>query len=267
MTEFTKQIYQFYAQNGRHTLPWRTNLDPYAILISELMLQQTQVNRVIPKFESFLKSFPTITSLAHAPLSTVLIAWQGLGYNRRAKYLHQVAQTIQHHHQGQVPTNLTALVSLPGIGPNTAKAIWTYAFNQPEVFIETNIRSVFIHHYFQNQQSVSDQSLMPLIQENLDLNQPRIWYWALMDYGSYLKSTLPNPNRSSRHYTKQSKFEGSNRQLRGLVLRLLSPNPLPKPILISQLPCSPTQAQKIIDTLLKENLVMQYSDQTLSLGQ
>lgn len=266
MESLTSNIYSYYAQNGRHTLPWRTNLNPYAILVSELMLQQTQVNRVIPKFQAFLAEFPTPQSLAQAPLSQVLIAWQGLGYNRRAKFLHQAAQAIVNHHAGQIPTQFDQLTQLPGIGPNTAKAVLVYAFNQPEVFIETNVRSVFLHHFFPNQTAVPDKELLPLVQQHLDINQPRIWYWAVMDYGSFLKSSLPNPSRSSRHYTKQSKFEGSNRQIRGLILRLLSIQSLSQTDLIAQLPCEPTRAQEIIDTLYSEALITYSTDEKVSLA-
>jgi A/G-specific adenine glycosylase len=186
------------------------------------MLQQTQVKRVIPKYHTFLEVFPTVQSLAAANLGDVLRQWSGLGYNRRAKFLWQSAQKIVGAYGGTFPDNPKALTSLPGIGINTAGAICAYTYNQPVVFIETNIRTAYIHHFFKNQERVEDKQLVPLIEKTLDREQPREFYWALMDYGSHLKQEQGNASRHSKHYTKQSKFEGSRRQIRGQVLRLLA---------------------------------------------
>lgn len=217
---FQETVWNYYRTAGRR-MSWREHPEPYAVLVSELMLQQTQVNRVLPKFAAFMHRFPTIAVLAAAPLSDVLRAWSGLGYNRRAKYLHQAAQQIVAAHQGVVPQTLDELTVLPGIGKNTAGAILAYAFNQPVLFIETNIRSVYFHHFFGNQQNVEDKALAGLIEQTLDHEQPREWYWALMDYGTYLKRTQSNNIAQSRHYARQSRFAGSHRQLRGRVLKVL----------------------------------------------
>lgn len=199
-------------------MPWRNTHDPYKILVSEIMLQQTQVDRVIPFYNRFIKQFPTSKTLAKAPLGEVLKTWQGLGYNRRAKYLWEAAKIIaQEGFAGQ---------KLPGVGPYTAGAISAFAFNKPEVFIETNIRTVFFHFdisKYKKTRKISDKELLPLVAETLKRSkmQPRDFYAALMDYGASLKQNGVKLNSRSKHYTKQSKFEGSARQLRGALLREL----------------------------------------------
>jgi len=220
--EFKKQVFEFYRNSGRHDLPWRKTKNPYRILVSEVMLQQTQVARVAEKYPLFVKTFPTISALAHAPLAQVLVVWQGMGYNRRALALHRLAKEIVTAHKGKIPRARTDLEILPGIGPYTAGAIRTFAFNEPEVFIETNIRRVFIHHFFPHTSSVSDKEILPLVEKTLERKNPREWYFALMDYGAHLPKIIKNPNKKSAHYTKQKKFEGSHRQLRGRVLKFLN---------------------------------------------
>lgn len=209
------------------TMPWRAvaadgSIDPYAVMVSEIMLQQTQVARVIPKFTAFMKNFPNVQSLAEAPLSQVLQLWSGLGYNRRAKFLHQAAQAIVTDYAGQFPHSITELTKLPGVGKNTAGAIIVYAYNQPAIFVETNIRTVYIHHFFHDQQAVPDSAIIAKLEETLDKAQPREFYWRLMDYGTQLKKKQGNTARRSKTYTKQSAFAGSRRQLRGQVLRTLA---------------------------------------------
>jgi A/G-specific adenine glycosylase len=185
------------------------------------MLQQTQTDRVIPKYEAFLKKFPDFPTLAQASLAEVLQMWQGLGYNRRAKYLKQCAEVVVKDHAGKLPMLINELKQLPGIGDYTAAAVAVFAFNRPVAVIETNIRSVYLHHFFPDEDEVSDQQLIALIEQTVDQINPREWYYALMDYGVYLKKTYGNANRRSKHYTKQSTFEGSDRQIRGKILKLL----------------------------------------------
>lgn len=221
---FLETVWEYYRAEGRHDLPWRLaepdgTFDPYKILVSELMLQQTQVSRVIPKFDAFIAAFPTVEKLAEAKLGDVLRAWQGLGYNRRAKFLWESAKQISA--DGQFPDTLEGLVALPGVGVNTAGAVLAYTYNEPVVFIETNVRTVYILHFFADQAVVSDAEIREVLPETLDTEHPREFYWALMDYGSHLKTQTRNNHRSS-HYTKQSAFAGSRRQIRGLVLRELS---------------------------------------------
>lgn len=220
---FQQTVWDYYLNQARD-LPWRLpeqdgSFDSYKILVSEIMLQQTQVSRVVPKYEQFLKRFPNLESLAQASLGDVLKVWSGLGYNRRAKYLHQAAIHMAGKPQ---PWQYEELVALPGIGPNTANAVLVYAYNQPVLFIETNIRTVFIHHFFSEQSGVSDQDILLKLEQTLPSADYRQWFWALMDYGAHLKTTAGNAARASKHYTKQSKFEGSSRQLRGKIIRLLT---------------------------------------------
>lgn len=200
------------------------------------MLQQTQVGRVIPKYSAFLKTFPTVADLAAAPLKDVLVAWSGLGYSRRAKYLQQAAQLIVSEYDSQFPSEVSQLIKLPGIGTNTAGAIMAYAFNAPVLFIETNIRTVFIHHFFAEQVGVADSSVLAKVAATLDHDQPREWYWALMDYGTFLKQTVGNTAQRSAGYVRQAQFIGSRRQIRGEVIRLLATTPHTLAQLQAQIP-------------------------------
>lgn len=219
--KFVTTVQHYYREHGRHTLPWRKTHNPYRILVSEIMLQQTQVERVIPKYQNFLKQFPTVEVLAAATLGEVLVAWQGLGYNRRAKMLHACAQVVVRELGSKWPKTREGLLALPGVGPYTASAVLAFAFNIPSVLIETNLRTVYIHHFFRNELDVPDSALLPIIERTLDTDNPRVWYAALMDYGSHLKATIGNKSRASKHHVKQSTFAGSNRQIRGAVIRTL----------------------------------------------
>lgn len=255
---FLETLQWYYAEHGRHDLPWRLpeadgSFDPYKILVSELMLQQTQVPRVVPKYEAFLEKFPTIQTLAIATLGDVLIAWQGLGYNRRAKFLWQAAQKIMQEFHGAFPRDELRLRSLPGVGANTAGAIRAYAFNEPTVFIETNIRTVYIHHFFSDEWGIPDPAIRDLVDTTLDRINPRVFYWSLMDYGSYLKQSVGNVSRASTTYAKQSKFSGSTRQIRGRILRLLAAGRMPEAALHSVI--DDERAEVILDSLTAEGLV------------
>ena len=221
VAEFQSMILDFYRQEGR-SFPWRETRDPYAILVSELMLQQTQTERVVPKYLAGLEAFPTAADLAAAPFPQVLAAWSGLGYNRRAGYLQSACRQVVQELGGVFPSTAKELQRLKGVGAYTAGAVAAFAFNRPEVFIETNIRSVYLFFFYPDQEKVSDAQLMPLIQATVYHQDPRRWYYALMDYGAALKKSTANPNRQSRHYSRQSRFEGSLRQARGAIVRQLS---------------------------------------------
>lgn len=222
---FRREVWDFYREHGRQ-LPWRHTDDPYRVLLSELMLQQTQVARVLPKFEAWLERFPDLSSLAEAPLPDVLALWNGLGYNRRAIYLQKTCREVLSRYGGIFPQAEAELRTLPGIGPYTAGAVCAFAFNLPAVFVETNIRAVFIQRFFSDaSEKVDDREILPLVEQSLDRENPREWYYALMDYGAELKRTVPNPSRKSRQYTRQSRFEGSFRQARGAILRQLTRQP------------------------------------------
>lgn len=205
----------------RRDMPWRETRDPYAVLVSEVMLQQTQVARVLPKYEAWLAVFSDFASLACAPLPVVLEAWSGLGYNRRAVNLKRAADIVVAEHGGVLPRDPAELGTLPGIGAATARAVATYAYGAFAPFIETNVRAAVLHHFFEDADGVTDRELAPVVEATWDRDDPRAWGYALMDYGSWLKRTLPNPSRRSAHHTRQSRFEGSDRQARGAFLRAL----------------------------------------------
>lgn len=216
-----RAVWAGYEREAR-TMPWREDPNPYWVLVSELMLQQTQVPRVLRLFGPFVQRYPSLPVLATAPFPDVLAAWQGFGYNRRAKYLHRSAAIIVSDHGGAVPNDPLVLQRLPGIGWNTAAAIVCYAYNRPVPFIETNVRRVLLHYIFPEQQNVSDRMLLPHAVALLDHDRPREWHWALMDHGTYLAKTVPNPNRRSAHHTVQSPFATSVRRVRGQIVRLLN---------------------------------------------
>jgi A/G-specific adenine glycosylase len=258
ITSFQQTVTSYHTEHGRHDLPWRLpdrdgSFDPYKITVSELMLQQTQVARVIPKYLAFLEAFPTVQALASAPLSEVLTLWSGLGYNRRAKFLWSTAQAVVDMFNGTFPQTKAELVTLAGIGPNTAGAILAYAYNQPVVFIETNIRTVFIHHFFADQTHIPDTALLPLVTDTLPHNEARNWYWALMDYGTHLKQTLGNLSRASAAYAKQSTFQGSRRQIRGQVLRLLTGGAHPATALTAAI--TDERLASVLEDLTREGLI------------
>ena len=218
------------------------------------MLQQTQVERVIPYYENFLREFPTLRSLAHSSLARVLRVWQGLGYNRRAKYLHEAAQQIMVEHHGIVPATYEDLRALPGVGDYTARAVRTFAWNEPEIFIETNIRTAFIHHFFPHQEQVLDSQLHSYMSAVLDREKPLEWYWALMDYGSFLKRTVGNVSKRSRHHVPQKPFKGSDREIRGAILRAVSRRPHSLEELCA-LPFPTVRIKKQTQALLTEKLI------------
>lgn len=225
LEDFKKTIWQHYGNHKRDFI-WREKITPYNIVVSEIMLQQTQADRVAKKFPSFIEKYPSFPSLSSAPLQEVLKEWQGLGYNRRALNLHRLATIVTEKYKGKLPRTYEELLDLPAIGPNTAGSIMAFAFNLPRPFIETNIRTVFIHFFFKNSKTkVDDKKIFPLIEKTLDVENPREWYYALMDYGNHLKKTTINPSRRSKHHVRQSTFKGSNRELRAQILRFILEKP------------------------------------------
>ena len=218
VADFEQHVMAFYEAKGRHDMEWRHTNDPYKIVVSEVMLQQTQVPRVATMYPKFMERFPDIYALANADQAELLAAWQGMGYNRRALNLRKLANVIVDEFGGEIPDDPMILKTLPGIGPATSCSIAAFAFDRPVVFIETNIRRVFIHYFFDDGVTVDDQELLPLVTAMLPTNS-REWYWALMDLGTALKTSVKNPNQRSRHYTKQKAFAGSDREIRGGVLK------------------------------------------------
>ena len=220
MGEFRALVLREGALHWRD-LPWRRTRDAYAVWVSEVMLQQTQVSRVDGRWQRWLSRFPDPAALADAPTADVLAEWQGLGYNRRALSLQRAAAEVCSRWDGEVPSDLDALVSLPGIGPATAAGIRAFAFDLPGVYLETNVRTVFLHELFPDAERVPDSALVPLVREACPEEGARCWYYALLDYGAHLKRTVPNPSRRSASHTRQSAFEGSRRQKRAALVRLL----------------------------------------------
>lgn len=235
LTPELRAFVEFVAKKGRELyrdLPWRRTYDPYAIWISEVMLQQTQVSRVDGRWQRWLERFPTVDALAAAAPSDVLEEWQGLGYNRRALSVHRAAQAISEA-GGVFPQDSKELVKLPGIGPATAAGIRAFAFNLHGIYLETNVRTVFLHELYPQAEGVPDSELVPLVELTCPASiagaadaaatelTPRSWYYALLDYGAYLKKTIPNPSRRSKSHVKQTRFEGSHRQKRAELLRVL----------------------------------------------
>jgi A/G-specific adenine glycosylase len=256
---FRQLIRDYYQSHGRR-LPWRETFDPYPILVSEIMLQQTQVDRVREKYREFLALFPGFGALARAELSQVLSVWQGLGYSRRAKSLWLCAQAVVERYEGALPREIRDLEALPGIGPYTARAVAAFAFGAATPFIETNIRSVFIHHFFPDQEVVQDREILPLIERTLDREQPRDWYYALMDFGAMLKKTRGNPSRKSAHHVRQSPFEGSNRQQRSLILRSILAAPgLSEAQLVDHLAGEAASVSQNLQQLEREGFIRQES--------
>lgn len=205
-------------------MPWRETKDPYKILVSEVMLQQTQVQRVLPKYQEFLKTFPTLQSLAVAKDRKLLRVWQGLGYWKRALSLKKAAKKIIKNHKEEFPQSPEALEKLPGIGPYTAGAVACFAFLNKDAFLDTNIRRVYLHFFFPRRKNVSDKEILKVAKEAVFKENPREWHYALFDYGaSVLKDK--KINRQSKHYAKQSKFKGSFRAFRTSIMRFLLDQP------------------------------------------
>ena len=265
---FTKEVWAHYHAHGRHDMAWRRDTSAYAIVVSEIMLQQTQVSRVETKFASWMKRFPSWQALAAASTKDVLSEWSGLGYNRRALYLKRIAEELASRAKKigaeakpELPQGYEELRKLPGIGSNTAGAILAYAFDKTHPFIETNIRSAYIHFFFpRSRTKIADARLLPLIEETLAdpyiQTHAREWHWALMDYGSYIKSMHPNPSRKSAHHVKQSAFKGSNRELRAAILRSILKKPAAGSAIVKRFADYPaTQVRKNLSALASEGFL------------
>lgn len=220
------------------------------------MLQQTQVERVIPYYLSFLKRFPTLSALAQAPLGDVLTLWQGLGYNRRAKMLHEAAKVVVAKYGGRMPSSIETLETLPGIGPYTARAVAAFAHNTDSIFIETNIRTVITHHFFPKKEKVADSEIISILTKVYPKGNAKEWYAALMDYGSYLKRSGVRINAKSATYTKQKTFVGSDREARGILLRALIAGSKTKNVLMHGVSAKrKEQFEKQLVKLIAEKLV------------
>lgn len=253
---FQEVVWDYYKKHKRPFV-WRETFEPYHIVVSEIMLQQTQTHRVVEKYLNFIAHFPSFQALAQASSQDVLAQWVGLGYNRRALALHSIAQRVMQEYGGILPDEPLVLQTFKGLGPATASSITAFAFNKPTVFIETNIRSVYLHVFFADKAGISDKELMPLITHTVDHSNAREWYYALMDCGVLLKKLYPNPNKKSKHYTKQSTFQGSNRQVRGAIIRYLARHgSLDKNKLAELFPHKIQELPSIIEGLVKDGFIV-----------
>ena len=219
LAAFIARVWEEGAEHYRD-LPWRGIDDAYAVLVSEVMLQQTQVARVEKYWSRFLEAFPTVGALAASSVAEVLALWQGLGYNRRALSLKRAAEQVAAAGSAQLPATFDELVALPGIGPATAAGVMAFAYEQPAVYVETNVRAVFLHELFPEADKVPDADLLPYVADTASTTDPRGWYYALLDYGAALKRSGINPTRASAAYSRQSAFEGSRRQKRAELVRI-----------------------------------------------
>lgn len=253
----TQEFQRLLAQKGEElyrTMTWREDTRAYYVLVSELMLQQTQVPRVVPKFEAFIAAFPDEKALAAATLADVLKLWQGLGYNRRAKFLHQAAQMIVNEFDGAFPETPEDILRLPGVGKNTAGAILAYAFNQPAIYVETNVRTVYIHRFFTDNFAVDDKQIIELLETTIDRENPRAFYQNLMDYGSWLKAQGVRNISQSKHYKKQSPLKGSVREVRGQIIAALAAGAMSEDDL-RQHAAADERFESALEGLLKDGLV------------
>lgn len=255
---FRALVLGHYASSAR-SFPWRETRDPWAILVSEVMLQQTQTERVVPKYLAFLKAFPTPAALSGASLERLLSLWSGLGYNRRALNLKRAAAAIAERPDASFPASEEELRALPGVGPYTARAVLAFAFGRASAFIETNVRTVFLYHFYPDGEGVPDSLLEPLVAASLEPSDPRTWYYALMDYGAFLKKSLGNPNARSASYAKQTAFATSHRRVRGAVLKELSApghGAESLDVLASRIPFSRERVELAVGELVAEGFIL-----------
>ncbi|MEO6077947.1 MAG: A/G-specific adenine glycosylase [Candidatus Andersenbacteria bacterium] len=260
--KFQKIILDWYKDN-RRDLPWRNTKNPYRIMVSEIMLQQTQVSRVLPKYKEFLNAFPNTKKLAESRDAELLKIWSGLGYWRRARFLKEASKKIEQDFAGKFPKDIKTLLTLPGIGPYTAGAISCFAFGNTDTFIDTNIRRVYLHFFFKDKTDIHDSEILKIAEKSVIKNNPAEWHWALFDYGALVLKDK-KINKKSRHYTKQSKFEGSFRSYRAKLMRRLLQEPkqnMPKNSALDFLEDLLRQdeqdysAKEILESLIQDKLV------------
>ena len=254
---FQKKVMNWWAENARD-LPWRRDPSPYNVLVSEIMLQQTQVSRVVLKFDEFMKEFQTIESLAKTNIKHLLKVWSGLGYNRRAIWLKEAAKQIVE--RGEFPQSVKELQELKGIGPYTSRSVLIFAFNKDLAAVDTNIRRILIASGFADE-TMSDRQLQPIAETVLLRGRSRDWHNALMDYGSLV---LTSSKTNISPVTKQSCYEGSSRQVRGAVIRALTASDeIELENLMGLLDCEANETEliKIINKLVSDGMVEIVSDQ------
>jgi A/G-specific adenine glycosylase len=244
-----KLLLEWYADNGRD-LPWRHTTDPYAVLVSEVMLQQTQVPRVVARYPAFLERFPTLESLAAAPLPDVLAAWLGLGYNNRALRLKRCAEGVPDHHR--LPDDLEGLRALPGVGAYTARAVLIFAYNADLAAVDANVRRVLTHE-LDLPRDLSLAELQAVAEAALPHGRSRDWHNALMDYGSLVLTARAT---GIAPLSRQKPFAGSHRQRRARLLRrLLERGPLSVADAAAALDLTVADCRAVVDSLAADGLV------------
>jgi A/G-specific adenine glycosylase len=255
--ECVTTILTHYRKYGRHDLVWRKNITAYKILVSEIMLQQTQVKRVEEKFKEWMKVYPTLKRLRHSSLKDILIIWQGLGYQRRAKALHQIGASYT-----AIPRTYEELLLLPGVGSYTASAVCAFAYDMfAYPVLETNIRTALIEFFHEGESEIHDGLLLDdlsRLEKNSKVRKigARVWYYALMDFGAYLKLQKISHNTKSKHYTKQSPYKGSRRELRAKILFAIAHGKI--------LP-SDERKEKVIEKLVQEEYIIKLSSKKYSI--
>ncbi len=215
-----ERILAWYKINGRD-LPWRKTRDPYTILVAEVMLQQTQVSRVVPKYAAFLKKFPTFASLARARKRTLLTLWSGLGYNSRALRLQQLAQVVTREYEGKLPRQEVELATLPGMGPYTRRAVQIFAWDRDVVCVDTNIRRILLHELGLEHDTPLLQ-LEQIAEACLPRGRSREWHNALMDYGALVLTSRSTGIKAKAKSPKP--FRTSKRYYRGQIMKMLLKN-------------------------------------------
>lgn len=282
--EVNKRVQEFneilfaWNNNVYRPMDWRPKkrdtkvvLDPYRILVSEIMLQQTQVDRVRTKFAEFILRFPDVSMLARAPLRDVLRLWSGLGYNRRAKYLHQAAKAVVSEHDGKFPRDFTKLQALPGIGRSTAAAIMAFAWNEPYPMIDTNLRRILVRSFFDGN-IPSDAVLFDFAQAMIPTGRGRAWNYAMLDLGAMVCTARRHSDACPMFdfhgdvddfvYKKpQSKFKGSKRSYRGALLKaLVAEGTLSRKAAEAFFADTPYDGKAAIDELLEEGILAKHKN-------
>lgn len=266
---FTADILRWGVPQMRD-LPWRRTRDPWAVLVSEVMLQQTQAPRVVPRWQQFLDQFPTPAACAAASLGDILRAWQGLGYPRRARNLHLTAHRIVE--LGGFPTDLEGLLGLPGVGAYTARAVLAFSFEQDAAVVDTNIARVYARVAGRQ---LTARQVQAIADESLPTGDGWVWNQCLMDLGAVLcrpsspscrdcpvrsvcawhGSGLPDPAvGSSGVSVKQAKFDGSDRQARGRLMKALSSGPVERVSIARMMRTDADKADKLLRTLVADGL-------------
>lgn len=249
INNFHSKLFSWFSENKKD-YPWRKTTDPYHIMVSEFMLQQTQTSRVVPKYLSFLDKFPTLESLANADNRDVLELWSGLGYNRRAIWLKEASQKILS--LGSFPKDPKELKKIKGIGDYTSRAIIIFAYNENIATVDTNIRRIFIVEGFATEET-KQKELFEVAEQLLPKNNSREYHSALMDYGNVI---LTSAKTKIKPKTVQGKFEGSDRQYRGRIIKYLTSHLIAtKEEILKNCSVPEERIDSILSKLVKDRLI------------